>query len=219
MKSDREFIDGIYSKAADYKTNDEKIVNNKTFLKNVLHWLKIHRFQATFATGLAFSAILLSINHNQSIKEKVDPKVLHSSDVAMENQRGIKAGEPAVAEFYAGEPNKKTIQGTTKVYGSVITRYEKDSKEYVDLMVIKSDDETLLEQAITVYIVESLQEDVSVGEKLIAVLEKGQDTEFYILNDYKENLYRINFNEESQENTYISINGRSIGEDEINNLQ
>lgn len=218
MKSDREFIDGIYSKAAEYKTNNEEIVHNKTFLKNVLHWLKIHRFQATFATGLAFSAILLSISHNQSMKEKVDPKVLHSSDVAMENQRGVKAGEPEVAEFYVGEMNQKTIQGTTKVYGSVITRYEKDSQEYIDLMVLKSDDETLLEQAITVYIAESLQEDIAVGEKVIAVLEKGNDAEFYTLNDYKENLYRFNFNEESQENTYTSINGRSIGEDEINNL-
>lgn len=217
MKSDREFLDGIYSKAAAYKANNEEIEHNKTFLKKMFHWLKIHRLQVSFATGLAFSAIALSVGYNQSMKQKVNPNIISSQDIGMENQRGIRVGEPAVAEYSVTGIDQKNTQGTTVAYGSVVNIYENESRNYVDVMVLKSDDETIVEQTITFLMTEQLMDDLYTGEKIIVELEKSKDTDYYELNDYKDNLYR--FNEKNQDNTYTSVNGRSIREDEIKNFR
>ena len=73
MKSDREFIDGIYSKAKAYDTAEKRIEDNQTFLKKMLNWMKNYRMQVSFAAGLAFSAIVLITGYSQSMGEKIQP--------------------------------------------------------------------------------------------------------------------------------------------------
>lgn len=213
MKSDREFIDGIYSKAKAYDMAEKEIVDNQTFLKKILNWMKNYRTQVSFAAGLAFSAIVLITGYSQSMREKVQPELVNTPDAVAQNQRGIDIGEPAAFEFPDHQDDENIFDVTTTVYGSIATINDNDGKEYVDIMVLDSDDESIIEHTITFFIAEQFADNMEVGEEVIVVLDKNADGTTYTLNDYKGNLYR--FNEKSHDNTYISINGRSIRRDEI----
>lgn len=213
MKSDREFIDGIYSKAKAYDTTEKGIVHNQTFLKKMSNWMKNYRIQVSFAAGLAFSAIVLITGYSQSTGEKVQPELVNMPDTAMQNQRGIDIGEPAAYDYSDNQDEKDVYKVTTTVRGSIVTINDNDAQEYVEVMVLDSDDESIIEHTITFFVAEQFIDNITVGEEVIVVLDKNADGATYTLNDYKENLYR--FDENSQDNTYTSINGCSIRKEDI----
>lgn len=211
MKSDREFIDGIYSKAKAYDTAEKGIEDNQTFLKKMLNWMKNYRMQVSFAAGLAFSAIVLIAGYSQSMGEKIQPELANMPDTAIKNQRGVDIGEPAAYEFSENLDDPNVFKVTTTVYGSIATINKNDA--YVDIMVLDSDDGSIIKQTITFFIADQFTDNMEVGEEVIVVLDKNADGATYTLNDYKENLYR--FDENSHDDTYTSINGCSIRKDEI----
>lgn len=213
MKSDREFIDGIYAKAAAYEEKKEEIKNKQTFLKKCSSWLKVHRMQVSFATGAAFCAIVLSVGLNQSTTDNINLNQKNTPDL-IKSQRGVDdIGEPATFDYGFEISGLSATEITTNIFGSITALYEKDKNNFADIMVSDSNDLSIINNTITFLLPDDQTNIVTIGEEVIIKLVKENDVAYYTLNDFKENLYRLE--EGNIEKVYTSINGNSIREDEI----
>lgn len=236
MKSDREFIDGIYSKAAAYEKEKVENKNKHTFLEKCSNWLKVHRMQVSFATGIAFCGIILSVGLNHPRTDKINENlrntpnainhdlenlpdtINHDSenipDSMTKNQRGVQDMEsPASYDFAMEENGMAVAEPRTTIYGDITAIYETDLSKFAEIKVHDSNDSLIIDSTITFLLPKEQSNIVDIGEEVIVKLIKESGMDYYTLDDFKEDLFRLE--EENQEKVYISINGGIMKEDEV----
>ena len=214
MKSDREFLDGIYVKAAEYEKNIKQSNNKQTFFQKMSVWQRKTRLQTAFGAGIALCTLLLVAGVSKMFHNSSEQK--NKDNVNLSNYTLDDAGENGdtnnVSAYDLTKERTAPINTTIlKAFGQITTMYEEEGSAFAGLFISRSNQKEIENQTITMsYNIEEATEDIifGIGEEIIVFLSPDSKGS-YVLTDIKENLYRLS-NKEAEEKVYISSTGKGM---------
>lgn len=215
MKSDCEFLDGIYAKAAHL----EEDIGKQTFFQKVRLWKHRYRQQAALVAGGFLCALLLVVGINKRIGHISEGNIENGniSRYTRGNQGGNLEKSNMSVDDLSKDISSEGLSGDLKIFGRITDMYVESGKFYADILVEQDDNSGFNYGTITfLYKKQDLSDDFlfTVGEEVIVVLTKQSDSR-YILTNIGDNLYLLS-KDNMEEKIYESYSGKMLKREDIN---
>lgn len=197
MKSDQEFIEGIYKKAELYRAMEEQegqVWNKRN--RNTAQRRRYLKTAGLVAAGVMLGAVLVytkEIRLNQSIPEA-------TPDVGLVNYRMERGIE--------GQNQEKIL-----VLGSITEVYEKDGAVIIEIFVEKSEDSKAVGEKIILTVPSTSLEELKLSkdQEIVTALSIDPENGNYEVENWKSDIYLSN-GDTSEKGLYESWSGEIIEE-------
>lgn len=197
MKSDQEFIEGIYKKAELYRAMEEQegqVWNKRN--RNTAQRRRYLKTAGLVAAGVMLGAVLVytkEIRLNQSIPEA-------TPDVGLINYRMERGIE--------GQNQEKIL-----VLGSITEVYEKDGAVIIEIFVEKSEDSKAVGEKIILTVPSTSLEELKLSkdQEIVTALSIDPENGNYEVENWKSDIYLSN-GDTSEKGLYESWSGEIIEE-------